>query len=121
MKDKTGNNPYFYQLVKRVNKWKCYKHHWILLNNKQTSETPRSIMLSERNLMQKTPHYVISFIKHRKGMIILAKTELQRTRKDIIVKTVTDTERIKFKKANKTEMKKKITTTHEALQSEDQV
>lgn len=82
MKDKTGNNPYFYQLVKRVNK-SCYKHHWILLNNKQTSETPRSIMLSERNLMQKTPHYVISFIKHRKGMIILAKTELQRTREEI--------------------------------------
>ena len=42
-------------------------------------------MLSQRNLMQKTPYYVISFTKHyRKGMIILAETELQRT----IVKTV---------------------------------
>ena len=40
-------------------------------------------MLSERNLMQKTPHYVISFTKHyREGMIIVAETELHRTREE---------------------------------------
>ena len=40
-------------------------------------------MLGERNLMQKTPYYVISFTKHyRKGMIILAETKLQITRKE---------------------------------------